>query len=116
MGTKKNTGQTGGVAGADISATEAWDINTGGLTYFGDTVVIAVIDGGAELEHGDLKFWKNIHEIPENHIDDDGNGYVDDYNGWNSYNHSGYIWNDNHGTHVCGIAAAIGNNDKGFAV
>ncbi|MCF8397073.1 MAG: S8 family peptidase [Bacteroidales bacterium] len=109
----KNTGQNGGVPDADIDATDAWDINTGGLTYFGDTVIIAVIDGGADIEHGDLAFWKNIHEIPQNNIDDDNNGYIDDYHGWNAYNHSGSIWADDHGTHVSGIAAAIGNNDRG---
>ncbi len=111
----KNTGQNGGVPDADIDATDAWDINTGGITWFGDTAIIAVIDGGADIDHEDLAFWKNIHEIPQNGIDDDDNGYVDDYDGWNAYNNSGSIWSDDHGTHVSGIAAAIGNNDKGVS-
>ncbi|MDZ7743131.1 MAG: S8 family serine peptidase [Bacteroidota bacterium] len=109
----KNTGQNGGVPDADIDATDAWDIHPGGVNYFGDTMIVAVIDGGADIGHEDLDFWKNIHEIPQNGIDDDNNGYVDDYDGWNAYNNSGSIWSDDHGTHVSGIAAAIGNNDKG---
>ncbi|MBN1158691.1 MAG: S8 family serine peptidase [Bacteroidales bacterium] len=51
----------------------------------GDTVVVAVIDNGAELSHEDLtgRFWVNGNEIPDNQLDDDRNGYVDDINGWN---------------------------------
>jgi subtilisin family serine protease len=108
-----NTGQTGGVNDADIDAPEAWDITPGGITALGDTLVIAVIDGGCDLEHEDLNLFKNIHEIPGNYIDDDNNGYVDDYDGWNAYSHSGNIPNDSHGTHVSGIAGAIGNNGIG---
>lgn len=109
----KNTGQGGGVPDADIDATDAWDITTGGTTATGEEIIIAVIDGGAYLTHEDLNFWKNEHEIPNNGIDDDNNGYVDDYDGWNSYNHSGNIGVDDHGTHVIGICAAKGDNDKG---
>lgn len=108
-----NTGQTGGVADADIDAVEAWDITTGGFSADGDTIVIAIVDDGFYLNHQDLKFWKNYHEIPNNGIDDDGNGYVDDYRGWNSYSHSGNIYSEDHGTHVSGIAGARGNNSIG---
>ncbi len=110
-----NTGQNSGTQGADIDATLAWDYNTGGITSHGDTIVIAIVDGGSDLGHEDLDFWKNHGEIPNNNIDDDNNGYVDDYDGWNAYNHSGSLPMNVHGTHVCGIAAAIGNNDKGIA-
>ncbi len=50
-----------------------------------DTVIVAIIDNGAELTHEDLvgKFWINVDEIPDNQIDDDRNGYTDDINGWN---------------------------------
>ena len=93
---------------------QAWDeFTTGGLTATGDTIVVAVIDGGAYLNHEDLNFWKNIHEIPENGIDDDNNGYVDDYDGWNAITHSGHVGSNQHGTHVSGIIGAIGNNGKG---
>lgn len=108
-----NTGQSGGTVDADIDAPEAWDITTGGLTALGDTIVVAVIDGGFQLTHPDLNFWKNYHEIPANGIDDDGNGYVDDVKGWNSINNSPGIVNDTHGTHVAGIAGARGDNSIG---
>ena len=50
-----------------------------------DTVIVAILDNGAELTHDDLQgtFWINIDEIPDNGIDDDNNGYIDDINGWN---------------------------------
>lgn len=108
-----NDGSGGGIEGADIDALRAWDYTTGGLTATGDTIVVAVIDGGAYLQHEDLNFFKNRHEIPGNDIDDDNNGYVDDYDGWNAYNNSGNVSNDSHGTHVSGTIGAIGNNDLG---
>lgn len=109
----ENTGQMGGTIDADIDAVEAWDINTGGVTALGDTIVLAIIDSGNYLGHDDLYFWKNEAEIPDNDIDDDGNGYIDDYDGWNSVTHNGNISNSSHGTHVSGIAGAIGNNGTG---
>ncbi len=108
-----NTGAGGGVEDADIDAPEAWNITTGGVTVLGDTLVIAVIDGGCDLTHEDLNLWKNENEIPNNGIDDDNNGYVDDYDGWNAYNHTGNVPTDSHGTHVSGIAGAVGNNELG---
>jgi len=108
-----NTGQTGGTDGADIDGPEAWEIGTSGITATGDTIVIAIIDDGFNLNHEDLRFWKNYLEIPGNGIDDDSNGYIDDYHGWNVYSNSGDIIERDHGTHVTGIAAAKGNNDKG---
>ncbi len=108
-----NTGQSGGVEDADIDAPEAWDFTEGGVTAWGDTLVIAIIDGGCDINHDDINFFKNIHEIPNNGIDDDNNGYIDDYDGWNAYTHSGYIPTDSHGTHVAGIAGAVGNNALG---
>lgn len=109
-----NTGQTGGLDDADIDGPEAWAIaNNSGLTATGDTIVIAIVDDGFNLAHEDLKYWKNYLEIPGNGIDDDSNGYIDDYHGWNSWTNSGNIIEKDHGTHVTGIAAAQGNNDKG---
>ena len=110
-----NTGQNGGTADADIDAPEAWDFATGGITAHGDTIVIAIIDGGSDLNHEDLDFWKNTSEIPGNGIDDDTNGFVDDYDGWNAYVHSGYIPPNSHGVHVAGIAGARGDNGKGIS-
>lgn len=108
-----NTGQVSGTPGADIDATKAWDITTGGLTTHGDTIVIGIVDGGFDLGHEDLNFWKNWSEIPNNGIDDDENGYIDDYHGWSSFSSSGNIPINDHGTHVAGIAGAIGNNGIG---
>ena len=110
-----NTGAMGGVEDADIDAPEAWEFTAGGITALGDTLVIAIIDGGCDLGHQDLDLWKNENEIPNNGIDDDNNGYVDDYDGWNAYTHTGFIPTDSHGTHVSGIAGAIGNNNLGVA-
>jgi subtilisin family serine protease len=110
-----NTGQNGGLPGADIDATLAWNITTGGLTFEGDTIVVCVVDGGVALNHPDLDHFKNRNEIPGNSIDDDNNGYIDDYDGWNAYNHTGNISNNNHGTHVSGIVGAKGNNGIGVA-
>lgn len=101
-------------APAIMQLPQAWDtFTTGGVTTTGDTIVVAVIDGGAYLNHEDLNFWKNMLEIPNNGIDDDDNGYIDDYHGWNAYNHNGAVPSNNHGTHVSGIIGAVGNNGQG---
>ncbi len=110
-----NTGQNGGTTDADIDAPQAWDITTGGLTSQGDTIVVAVIDGGFDLTQQDLGFWKNYHEIPNNGIDDDGNGYIDDVKGWNAGSNNGNITSAQHGTHVSGTIGAKGNNGIGIA-
>ena len=101
-------------APAIMNLPQAWEVfTTGGVTATGDTIVVAVIDGGADWTHEDLNCWENAHEIPNNGIDDDGNGYIDDFHGWNAYNHNGYVGSNNHGTHVSGIIGAVGNNVKG---
>jgi hypothetical protein len=101
-------------APAIMSLPQAWEeFTTGGVTATGDTIVVAVIDGGADWTHEDLNCWINAQEIPNNGIDDDGNGYIDDYHGWNAYNHNGYVGSNNHGTHVSGIIGAVGDNGKG---
>jgi subtilisin family serine protease len=101
-------------APAIMNLPQAWEeFTTGGVTATGDTIVVAVIDGGADWTHEDLNCWRNIHEIPYNGIDDDNNGYVDDYRGWNAYNHNGTVGANRHGTHVSGIIGAVGNNAKG---
>ena len=107
-----NVGQSGGIEDADIDAPEAWDIATGGVTPLGDTIVVAIIDGGMMLTHTDLtpNLWTNWGEIPGNGIDDDNNGYVDDVHGWDAYASDGSVPSDGHGTHVAGIVGAKGNN------
>lgn len=108
-----NTGQTGGTYDADIDATEAWSIQTGD-----NSVVIAVIDSGVDYTHEDLSsnIWINPDEIPNDGIDNDGNGYIDDSLGWDFYNNDNDPMDDSgHGTHVAGTIAAAGDNGIGIA-
>ena len=112
-----NTGQSGGTAGADLDAELAWDITTGGVTALGDTIVAAIIDDGFDWTHEDFtdNIWVNYHEIPNDGIDNDNNGYIDDYKGWNAYDDSDDIGGGWHGTPVTGIVGAKGNNGLGVA-
>lgn len=109
-----NTGQGGGLEGADSSLPEAWDIQQGGA----ETVVIGIIDDGVAA-HPDLIRWTNPGETPGNGVDDDGNGYIDDVHGWNfvADNNSAEptTATDSHGTAVAGVAAAVGRNNLGVA-
>jgi len=115
----RNTGAAGGIAGADHSSEEAWNITTGGLTPHGDTIVIAVIDGGIEHTHEDLteNMWVNRHEIPSDGLDNDGNGYTDDYRGWSIFTNNDQIAGvaTTHGTPVSALIGARGNNGIGVA-
>ena len=113
-----NNGINGQVAGADIDAPEAWDTVTGGLSAMGDTIVICVVDDGININHADFagNMWVNKFEIPNNNIDDDNNGYTDDYLGWHVNNGNDNISLDgSHGTPVSGIVGARGDNGIGVA-
>ena len=106
----------------DIQAPQAWAITTGTMS-----VTIAVIDTGVDLTHPDLagQIWTNPGEMGidargrdkrSNGVDDDGDGFVDDWRGWNFVSANNNPQDDyGHGTHVAGIAAAIGNNGIGIA-
>ena len=112
-----NPGSPGSLADADLDAEEAWEIATGGLTPAGDTIVIAIIDRGIDHLHPDLaaNLWVNRGEIPGDGVDNDDNGYIDDYRGWNvalQNDQIGAAWTT-HGTALSGIMGAVGNNQTG---
>ena len=96
-----------------IGMLEAWKIEVGD-----PTVVIAVVDTGVFYAHSDLsdQVWMNTDEIPENKIDDDGNGYVDDFYGWDFTDDDTDPTDlTGHGTHVFGIIGAKVDNAIGIA-
>jgi len=100
----------------NINSETAWDISSGGVTATGDTIVVCIIEN-ADLPHPDLiaNAWFNHAEIPGNTVDDDGNGYVDDFRGWNTPNGNDEVYGGGHGTQVAGMIGAVGNNALGVA-
>ncbi|NJO42996.1 MAG: S8 family serine peptidase [Cyanobacteria bacterium CRU_2_1] len=89
-----------------VKAPEVW-----AQGFTGQEVIVAVLDEGVDYNHPDLKnnIWANVDEIPDNGIDDDSNGFVDDVRGWDfkrNSNDPSDLSSDGHGTHVAGIIAA----------
>ena len=108
-----------------IGAPQAYDTIRGSKNaaeaFFGNPqVVIGVIDQGIDINHQDLQanIWVNPAETV-NGADDDGNGRIDDINGFNFFNNNGTIFSgqntETHASHVAGIAGAVGNNSKGIS-
>jgi len=98
-----------------IQASDVWEVTTGGITPLGDTIVIAVVEGG-DYNHEDLidNLWINHNEIDNDGLDNDGNGYIDDKFGWNASNGNDDIVNRTHSTKVAGIVGATGDNGQGI--
>ena len=109
-----NTGQVAGaISGVDIRALKAW-----GRTHGSTNIIVAVIDSGIRYTHEDLvaNMWRNPGETPNNGIDDDHNGYIDDVHGIDVVNNDGDPFDtDGHGTFCAGIIGAAGNNGKGIS-
>jgi len=103
-----------------INAPEVWKFTTGGVTALGDTIVIANLEY-TDLDHEDIteNVWRNNKEVPGNFQDDDNNGYIDDYRGYNvlegaDFVDENFLATTPHGTQVSGIMAAKGDNALGM--
>lgn len=109
----------------DIDVTDAWKVSKGS-----PEMIVAVIDTGVDYTHEDLlpNLWVNTKEIPNNGIDDDNNGYIDDMIGWDFFSEDNKPYdlavepiqlltggNPGHGTHCAGNVAARGDNGLGIS-
>jgi len=100
--------------GIDINVLKVWEKTKGN-----QNIIVSVIDTGVDYNHLNLKnnIWENTREIPNNGLDDDENGYIDDITGWNfADNNNDTNDYDSHGTHVAGTIAASDNNNKMIGV
>lgn len=100
---------TNAVAGIDINLMPAWDLYAASQNK--RSVTVAIIDTGIDINHPEIQssLWINADEIPGDGIDNDGNGFIDDINGWNFYDNNNALYTgalDYHGTHAAGTIAA----------
>ena len=102
-----------------IEAPQAWEVTTGGLDFYDNEIVVAVLDESFDIDHPELvgQIYVNNQEILGDGIDNDDNGYIDDYQGWDTRSQTGILETntDNHGTAVSGIIGANGDNSEGIA-
>ncbi|MEY3456890.1 MAG: hypothetical protein RL215_47 [Planctomycetota bacterium] len=97
-------------------AEQAWRTDVTGSSR----ILVGVIDEGIQITHPDLNdnIWVNLAETPGDGLDNDGNGYIDDINGWDFANNDNNVNDstaDSHGTHVAGTIGAEGGNGTGVA-
>lgn len=111
-----NTGQSGGLIDADIDALEGY----GSINMSAQPIIVAVADDGFQITHPDLaaNMYVNPDEVPNNNIDDDANGFIDDVNGWDFSDGDRDVamaGTQTHGMHVAGIVGMVHNNQVGGA-
>ena len=118
------SGQLWGMYGAGTTPANAYGSGAAAAWAAGKTcsgnVVVGVIDEGIQVTHKDLQanVWVNPGEIAGNGIDDDGNGRIDDVNGWDFVSNDASVYDgtgDDHGTHVAGTIGGVGGNGQGVA-
>ncbi len=100
-------------ADADMDSDLAWDIEQGSKD-----VIIAVLDAGYDFDFPDLKnqYWINENEIPGNGLDDDNNGYIDDYRGWDFHAEDNDATDEfGHGVLVSNLLGGEANNQFGYS-
>lgn len=111
-GTQNTTTGRKGKANADMNVLKAWDIATGS-----SDIIVGIMDSGTKIDHPDLegRIWVNTEEV-KNGRDDDGNGFVDDINGFNfAYDNPNVKDDGGHGTNIAGTIGASTNNNMGYA-
>ncbi len=118
-------GSTWGLYGSDTSplnvfgsaAMASWSAGRGGSR----SIAVGIIDTGINILHPDLSnnIWRNPVDNTVNGLDEDGNGFIDDVNGWDFHNDNNTVYDsataDAHGTHVAGTIGALGSNSIGVA-
>ncbi len=111
-GSQRNTQGKQGKTGADMNVLKAWNIESGN-----SDIIVGILDSGAKTDHPDLngRIWVNSKEV-KNGRDDDGNGFVDDINGFNfAYDNPNVKDDGGHGTNIVGTIGALTNNSLGYA-